>query len=297
MTVPASSSLRELVSANGHVLADGAMGTMLQDAGLEPGAAGELWNVERPEAVAAIHRAYAEAGSRIITTNTFGGSSARLAMSALEARTAEINRAGAEVARRVASEFGALVAGDIGPCGELIEPLGVLSAADARAMFAEQAAALADGGAHFFLIETMSDLTEVEAAVLGARDAAPEMEIAATMSFDTNLRTMMGVTPADAVSRMSELGVVAAGGNCGRGPGEMLTVATEMAAARPQGLLLIAQSNAGMPHLHGDHFEYDVDPAGMAAHLQELLDLGIDIVGGCCGSTPAHIAAAYSTLA
>jgi 5-methyltetrahydrofolate--homocysteine methyltransferase len=117
------------------------------------------------------------------------------------------------------------------------------------------------------------------------------------MSFDTNLRTMMGVTPADGVSRLSDLGVVAAGGNCGRGPGEMLTVATQMAAARPQGLLLIAQSNAGMPHLHGDHFEYDVDPAGMAAHLQELLDLGIDIVGGCCGSTPAHIAAAYSALA
>jgi 5-methyltetrahydrofolate--homocysteine methyltransferase len=297
MTVSAPSSLRELVATKGHVLADGAMGTMLQGAGLEPGAAGELWNVERPEAIAAIHRAYTEAGSRIVTTNTFGGSSARLAMSSLEARTAEINRAGAEVARGVASEFGALVAGDIGPCGELIEPLGVLSGADARAMFAEQAAALAEGGADFFLIETMSDLTEVEAAVLGARDAAPDMEIAATMSFDTNLRTMMGVTPADAVSRMSELGVVAAGGNCGRGPGEMLTVATEMAAARPEGLLLIAQSNAGMPHLHGDHFEYDVDPAGLAAHLQELLDLGIDIVGGCCGSTPEHIAAAYSTLA
>ncbi|MGN6377443.1 MAG: homocysteine S-methyltransferase family protein [Gaiellales bacterium] len=297
MTVTTGSKLREQASTRGYVLSDGAMGTMLQSAGLEPGEAGERWNVERPEAVAAIHRAYAEAGSRIITSNTFGGSSARLAMSGLEARTTEINRAGAEIARAVASDFGALVAGDIGPCGELIEPLGVLSVADARAMFAEQAAGLAEGGADFFLIETMSDLNEVEAALLGARDAAPDLEIAATMSFDTNLRTMMGVTPADAVTRMAELGVVAAGGNCGRGPDDMRIVASEMAAARPDGLLLIAQSNAGMPHLHGDHFEYDIGPEALAAHLRELIDLGIDIVGGCCGSTPAHLAAAYSTLA
>jgi 5-methyltetrahydrofolate--homocysteine methyltransferase len=296
MTVAAGSSLRELVSARGFVLADGAMGTMLQDAGLEPGEAGERWNLERPEAIAAIHRAYAEAGSRIITTNTFGASSARLAMSSLESRTVEVNRAGAAIAREVASEFGALVAGDIGPCGELIEPLGVLSAADARTMFAEQAAALVEGGADFILIETMSDLSEVEAAVLGARDAAPTVEIAATMSFDTNLRTMMGVTPADAVVRMADMGVTAAGGNCGRGPDDMHTVASQMTAARPDGLLLVAQSNAGMPHLHGDRFEYDVGPEALAEHLLALRAIGIDVVGGCCGSTPAHIAAASASL-
>jgi 5-methyltetrahydrofolate--homocysteine methyltransferase len=297
MSVAARSALRELVTSRGFALADGAMGTMLQTAGLEAGEAGEIWNVERPTAIEAIHRSYAEAGCQILTTNTFGGTSARLAMNALAERAFEINRAGAAVARIVADEFGILVAGDIGPCGELIEPLGVLSVADARAMFAEQAAALAEGGADFFLIETMSDLSEVEAAVLGARDAAPELEIAATMSFDTNLRTMMGVTPAAAATRLAELGVTAAGGNCGRGPDDMRTVATEMAQARPEGLLLIAQSNAGMPHLHGDTFEYDVGPQELAEHVLELRGLGIDVLGGCCGSTPEHIAAVAAALA
>jgi 5-methyltetrahydrofolate--homocysteine methyltransferase len=296
MNVASPSSLRALVAANGIALADGAMGTMLQDAGLEPGEAGERWNVDRPDAIAAIHREYAVAGSRILTTNSFGGSSARLAMHGLDGQVAELNRAAAAVARSVADEFGALVAGDIGPCGELIEPLGTLSVDEARAMFAEQAGALAEGGADFILIETMSDLSEVEAAVLGARDAAPGLEIGVTMSFDTNRRTMMGVTPAAAVGRMAELGIAAAGANCGRGPDDMRVVAAEMAAARPPDLLLIAQSNAGMPHLHGDRFLYDVDPAGMAAHVLELRDLGIDVIGACCGSTPQHIAAASASL-
>jgi 5-methyltetrahydrofolate--homocysteine methyltransferase len=297
VSVATRSALRQLVTGRGFALADGAMGTMLQEAGLEAGEAGEIWNVERPDAIEAIHRAYAAAGSQIMTTNTFGGSSPRLAMNNLDDRTADINRAGAAIARVVADEYGILVAGDIGPSGELIEPLGVLSVAEARAIFAEQAAALAEGGADFFLIETMSDLSEVEAAVLGARDAAPELEIAATMSFDTNLRTMMGVTPAAAATRMAELGVTAAGGNCGRGPEDMRTVATEMAAARPAGLLLIAQSNAGMPHLHGDRFEYDVGPEALAEHVLELRMLGIEVLGGCCGSTPEHIAAVAAALA
>jgi 5-methyltetrahydrofolate--homocysteine methyltransferase len=297
MTVASGSALRELVAANGIALADGAMGTMLQEAGLEPGEAGERWNLERPDAIAAIHREYAAAGSRILTSNSFGASAARLAMQGLDGQVIELNRAAAAVARTVADAFGALVAGDIGPCGELIEPLGTLSQDDARAMFAEQAGALAEGGADFVLIETMSDLSEVEAAVLGARDAAPDLEIAVTMSFDTNRRTMMGVTPAAAVARMAELGVAAAGANCGRGPDDMRVVAAEMAAARPPGLLLIAQSNAGMPHLHGDRFLYDVDPAALAEHVLELRDLGVDIIGACCGSTPQHIAAASASLA
>src|SRR5690348_10582174 len=249
MTVATGSSLRDLVTARGVALADGAMG---QEAGLEPGEAGERWNLDRPQAIAAIHRDYAAAGSRILTTNSLGGSGARLSMHGLDDRVSDVNRAAAAIAREVAEEFGALVAGDIGPCGELIEPLGTLSMDEARAMFAEQAAALAAGGADFILVETMSDLSEVEAAVAGIRDAAPGLEIAVTMSFDTNRRTMMGVTPAAAVGRMAELGVTAAGANCGRGPEDMRVVAAEMADARPAELLLVAQSNAGMPHLHGD---------------------------------------------
>jgi methionine synthase I (cobalamin-dependent) len=296
MSVSSGHTLRSLLTERGFALADGAMGTMLQDAGLEPGDAGERWNLDQPERIAEIHRAYAAAGSRILTTNTFGGSGARLAMHGLDSQVHELNRAAARIAADVAADAGALVAGDIGPSGELIEPLGVLSAADARAMFAEQAAGLAEGGADFFLIETMSDLAEVEAAVLGAGDAAPGLEIGATMSFDTNRRTMMGVTPAEAVTRLAELGVTAAGANCGRGPEDMEAVAAGMSEARPEGLMLIAQSNAGMPHLYGDRFEYDVDPAQMAAHVTRLRELGVDILGACCGSTPAHIAAIAAAL-
>jgi 5-methyltetrahydrofolate--homocysteine methyltransferase len=296
MNTTAATSLRDLVSARGHLVGDGAMGTLLQERGLEPGEAGERWNIDRGHEIADIHRAYAEAGSRVLTTNTFGGTAARLAMHGLDDRVGDVNRQAARIAAAVASDFGALVAGDVGPSGELIEPLGTLSAEAAREMFAEQAAALAEGGADFILIETMSDLAELEAAVLGARDAAPQLEVAATMSFDTNRRTMMGVAPAQAVLRLAELEVAAAGANCGRGPADMEIVMAEMAGARREGLLLLAQTNAGMPHLHGDHFEYDVGPQELADHVDRLRGMGVEIVGACCGSTPAHIAAIASAL-
>lgn len=296
MSTTAATSLRDLVSARGHLVGDGAMGTLLQERGLEPGEAGERWNIDRGQEIADIHRAYAEAGSRVLTTNTFGGTAARLAMHGLDDRVGDVNRQAARIAAAAASDFGALVAGDVGPSGELIEPLGTLSAEAAREMFAEQAAALAEGGADFILIETMSDLAELEAAVLGARDAAPQLEVAATMSFDTNRRTMMGVAPAQAVLRLTELEVAAAGANCGRGPADMEIVMAEMADARPEGLLLLAQTNAGMPHLHGDHFEYDVGPQELADHVDRLRGMGVEIVGACCGSTPAHIAAIAAAL-
>jgi 5-methyltetrahydrofolate--homocysteine methyltransferase len=143
----------------------------------------------------------------------------------------------------------------------------------------------------------MSDLGEVEAAVRAARSVVPDLPIVATLSFDTNLRTMMGVRPADAVTSLAALGVDAVGANCGRGPEEMEQIAAELADARPEGVLLVAQSNAGLPQVVGDHFEYDKDPDDLAAHAQELQKLGIDLVGACCGSTPAHIAAISAALA
>ena len=293
-----STTLRRLHAERGVLVGDGAYGTQLQAAGLEAGGCGELWNVEQPDRVAAIHRAYAEAGAAFLTTNTFGGTRPRLELNGLGDRVYELNRAGAEIARGVAADFpGVLVAGNIGPSGELIEPLGVLSAADATVMFAEQAQGLADGGADFFLIETMSDMTEVEAAVAGARSAAPQLEVVATLSFDTNLHTMMGVSPEAAFTRLAELGVAGAGGNCGRGPDDMENIMGQIAGARADGPLLVAQSNAGMPHLVGDTFAYDVDPAAMAEHARRLRAMGVDVIGGCCGSTPAHIAAMTATLA
>lgn len=278
------------------VLLDGGLGTLLQDHGLDDGGSGELWNVERPEVVAGIHEAYAEAGARILTTNTFGGTRPRLAMHGLEDRVHELNRAGAELATGVAHRYGVLVAGDLGPTGELLAPLGAMEPAEAQALFEEQLAGLRDGGIDVVLVETMSDLAEVLAAVAAARTVVPDVPVITTLSFDTNLRTMMGVRPEDAVAALAEAGADAVGANCGRGPGEMEAIAGQLTAARADGLLVVAQSNAGLPQLVGDRFVYDASPQDLADHAQVLRDLGVDLVGACCGSTPAHIAAMSRAL-
>jgi 5-methyltetrahydrofolate--homocysteine methyltransferase len=289
-------TLPEILGLSPHLVLDGAMGTMLQEAGLDDGGSSELWNVDRPADILAIHEQYLRAGSRVLTTNTFGGTRPRLDMHGLGDRVEELNRAGAELARTAAAPYGALVAGDVGPTGELLEPLGSLTASEAQALFAEQVRGLVAGGIDLVLIETMSDLGEVEAAVLGARSVAPELPIVVTLSFDTKLRTMMGVTPAAAVSALAAMGVTAVGANCGRGPAEMETVMAQMADARPEGLLLIAQSNAGLPQLVGDRFAYDAPPAEMGEHALRLRGLGVDLIGGCCGSTPDHLRAMSDAL-
>lgn len=289
--------LAALLGAHRPVLLDGGMGTLLQDSGLEDGNPGELWNLENPEAVRAAHTAYADAGSRILTTNTFGGTRPRLDMHGLGDRLTEVNRNAARIARSVADPRGLLVAGDLGPTGELLAPLGAMSPEEAQAIFAEQLAGLVEGGIDLVLVETLSDLGEADAAIAAAREVAPDLPVVVTMSFDTNVRTMMGVRPGDAVTHLAAAGVDAVGANCGRGPEEMELIAAEMVAARTGDVLLVAQSNAGLPQVVGDHFEYDATPDDLAAHAQRLADIGIDLVGGCCGSTPAHIAAMRATLA
>jgi 5-methyltetrahydrofolate--homocysteine methyltransferase len=289
-------SLAELAAQSPYVVLDGAMGTMLQQAGLDDGAASESWNVDRPDDVAAIHRAYLEAGAKVITTNTFGGTRPRLELQGLGDQVHELNREGARIARETARPFGALVAGDIGPTGELLEPLGTLTPAEAQAVFEEQVLGLVDGGIDLVIIETMSDLAEVEAAVRGVQAIAADLPIVVTLSFDTHLRTMMGVTPAAAVTTLAALGVSAVGANCGRGPEEMEAVMEQMASARPEGMLLVAQSNAGLPQLVGDHFEYDAAPERMAEHAATLRALGVDLIGACCGSTPDHLSAMAAAL-
>jgi 5-methyltetrahydrofolate--homocysteine methyltransferase len=283
--------LTALLGDRTPVLLDGGMGTLLQDNGLDDGGSGELWNVDRPDVVRASHEAYAAAGARLLTTNTFGGSRPRLRMHGLEDRVHELNRAAAAIAREVADEHGILVAGDLGPTGELLAPLGTMDADEAQAIFTEQLLGLRDGGIDVVLIETMSDLGEVLAAVAAARSVVPDLPVVATLSFDTNLRSMMGVRPGDAVAMLAEAGVDAVGANCGRGPEEMALIAAQLGEARPEGLLLVAQSNAGLPQVVGDHFEYDATPAAMAEHARVLHELGIDLIGACCGSTPEHIAA------
>ena len=288
--------LAELLAARTPLLLDGGMGTLLQDRGLNGGGAGELWNVDRPDDVRAIHEEYARAGAAILTTNTFGGTRPRLEMHGLGDRVEELNKAAAALAGQVAQQFGLLVAGDLGPTGELLSPLGTLEPEDAQAIFAEQLTGLVAGGIDLVLIETMSDLGEVQAAVRAARAVAPELPVLATLSFDTNLRTMMGVTPAAAVATLAADGVEGVGANCGRGLEEMEAIAAQLVAARTGEVLVIAQSNAGLPQLVGDHFEYDVPPADLAAHALRLRELGVDLIGACCGSTPDHIEAMHRAL-
>ncbi len=277
-------------------IVDGGYGWLLQERGLNAGEAAESWNLSEPERIAGLHEEYALAGATILTTNTFGAIEPRLAMHGMSGQAYAASLAGARLAREVADRHGVLVGGDIGPTGELLEPLGVLSESAAVTLFAEQVRGLRDGGADLILIETMSDLTETSAAIRAAREQAPDLPLIATLSFDTNLRTMMGVSPAQAVGTLADLGVDAVGANCGRGPEDMRTIAAELVGARRDGLLIVAQSNAGLPELDGDRFVYTVDPEAMAAHAQELRKLGVDVIGACCGSTPEHIAAMSTAL-
>lgn len=282
---------------DGPFLGDGAMGTMLQDLGNSDGGAPELWNVEKADVVEAVLEGYAAAGSRLLTTNTFGGTRARLKMHDLEARVSELNQAAAELARRVADRYdGVFVLGDIGPSGELMEPMGELTPESAAEMFGEQIRGLVAGGVDGILIETMSDLSEVEAAVTAARAEAPGLPVLVTLSFDTNLRTMMGVSPAMAVQAIAEMGVDVIGANCGRGLDEMRIIAAQLAESGAGSVRLMVQSNAGLPRLQGDTFIFDGTPEEMATYAADMRALGFSIIGACCGSTPAHIAAMHAAL-
>jgi 5-methyltetrahydrofolate--homocysteine methyltransferase len=283
--------LTQLLGANTPVVVDGGMGTLLQERGLVGGGAGELWNVEHPDAIRKIHTEYAEAGAHILTTNTFGGTEPRLAMHGLGDRVHEVNQAAAAIAHEVAQQHNAFVAGDLGPTGELMFPMGTMDDAQASALFEAQLRALVEGGIDLIVIETMSDLAEVRAAIAAAKAVAPELPIIATLSFDTNLHTMMGVAPAQAVTELAESGVDAVGANCGRGLAELEAILTAMVDVRPEGLLLVGQSNAGLPHLVGDRFVYDATVDDMAEHAVRLKDLGVDVIGSCCGSTPAFTSA------
>ncbi len=284
----------ERLAAGDVLVADGATGTMLQAAGLPTGVPGEAWVLERPEEIKRLHRAYLEAGSQMILTSTFGGTRARLKAAGLQTLVSGINRRAAELARQVAGDE-VYVAGDLGPTGEMMEPIGPLTPETAVEMFAEQAGALAAGGVDFIYVETMSDLQEALAAVQGAQQAC-DLPVFCTLSFDTHGRTSMGVAPAQAAQALDALGVSALGANCGHAPEEVLDFLPHMHAAAPDAAL-IAKPNAGIPHMVKRQVVYDADPARMAELSLRYVELGARIVGTCCGSSPAHIAAIAAALA
>ena len=291
-------TLEELLANQETIVTDGAMGTMLFQMGLEHGITPESWNVEQPEKIREVHRAYIQAGAQIILTNSFGGSRIRLDTYDLGDRTREYNEAAARVARAEADAASepVLVAGDIGPTGRMMAPLGDLSGDEAVAVFQEQAQALLTGGADLIWIETMFDLAEVQAAVEGARAADPAIPVVTTMTFDANGHTMMGTSPEKAIEALSDLGPLAVGGNCGNGVEEIITVIEKMHSTQPD-LVLIAKANAGIPRMGANDIPvYEGTPELMAAYARQAHQQGARIIGACCGSTPDHIRAISQAL-
>ncbi len=280
----------ELLAERGVLLVDGAMGTELFARGLTAGDPPEMWNVDMPGKVADVHAGYINAGSDVILTNSFGGTAFRLKLHSLDDRVVELNAAAAACAREAAKTAGRrlVVAGSMGPTGELLEPMGSLTPETAAAAFAEQAEGLAEGGADVLWIETMSSLDEVSAAIEGARRAT-DLPVAATMSFDTAGRTMMGVTGADAAGRITELGVAAVGANCGNNVAETESAVAQLidgAGDTP----VIVKANAGIPEFKGDELSYNGSPEVMGAHVARMMGLGVKIIGGCCGTSTEHLA-------
>jgi methionine synthase I (cobalamin-dependent) len=278
------------------------MGTQLFARGVEPGSCNDLLNVKSPDLVMEIHRAYFEAGSDAVLTNTFGANRYALARHGCADQAFEINRAGAEVARRAAGED-RYVLGDIGPTGDFLEPLGRLRAEQVKDAFVEQVNGLRQGGVDGFIIETMTALDELETAIGAARTAGSGLPVFASMSFDkgaAGFRTMMGVDVPAAVSKMLSLGVDAVGFNCGTAAlDDYVDLSkTFVAAVRACGreTPVFAEPNAGKPVLVDGQAVYQVMPDEFAATCRRILDAGIHILGGCCGTGPQHIRAMTQTL-
>jgi 5-methyltetrahydrofolate--homocysteine methyltransferase len=277
--------LIERLMAGETLVSDGAMSTQLQMFGLSSGDCPEEWNVTHPEAVASVYRSYIESGSDLISTNTFGGNPLKLDRYGVASRTEELNEAGIRLAKQEAAGR-ALVIASIGPTGHLIEPLGELSADDAHAAFKRQVEAAAAAGADAILFETFFDLTEIEQ---GIKAAVPTgLPVICTMTFDTAGRTVMGLDAARAAQALLDLGANVVGSNCGVGPDAMLAVVETMAKS---GAYIMAQPNAGLPHVDAGETTYDITPETMAGYAVQFVSAGARIVGGCCGSTPEHIAA------
>ncbi|MFO1123808.1 MAG: betaine--homocysteine S-methyltransferase [Hyphomicrobiales bacterium] len=290
-------SFTEALASRPWLLADGATGTNYFQMGLESGDAPEMWNLEHADRVRDLHRRFIAAGADIILTNTFGGNRHRLKLHNAQDRVREINIAAVKNARAEADAAGrpVYVGGSIGPTGEILEPVGALSHDEAVAAFAEQALALKEGGADVMWIETMSSEEELKAAVEGAAKAG--LPIVTTMSFDTNGRTMMGITPKafGAITAALAVQPAAIGANCGVGASELIATVLGITEARPEAAV-VAKGNCGIPQYVDGHIHYTGTPELMADYARIALDAGAKIIGGCCGTSPDHLAAMRRAL-
>ncbi|WP_338048887.1 betaine--homocysteine S-methyltransferase [Rhodobaculum claviforme] len=297
ITAATPDALSALLATRDWLLADGATGTTLFNMGLGSGDAPELWNVDHPGRIRTLYAGPVAAGSDIFLTNSFGGTAARLKLHDAQRRVAEVNRAAAEIARDVADTAGrrVVVAGSMGPTGEIMAPMGTLTPALATEMFHQQADALRDGGVDVLWVETISAPEEYAAAAEAARLAG--MPWCGTMSFDTAGRTMMGTTTADMVKLVARLAhpPLAFGANCGVGASDLLRTVLGFAAQGPE-RPVIAKGNAGIPKFVDGHIHYDGTPALMAAYAVLARDAGARIIGGCCGTTPEHLRAMRAAL-
>ncbi len=286
-------NLDQLISSHGFLLADGATGTNLFEMGLQTGDAPEPWNVDHPDRITRLHQGFVDAGSDIILTNTFGGNPFRLKLHGNESRVAEFNRCAGQIARAVAdaADRDVLVAGSMGPSGELFEPLGALTMATATAAFTDQAQALAKGGVDMLWVETMSSKEEVLAALAGA--STTNLPIVCTLSFDTNGSTMMGLSPVDfaEMSRSITVRPHAYGANCGLGPAETVCGILNLANAAKEHDILVAKGNCGIPEYVDGVISYGGEPELMARYACLAYDAGARIIGGCCGTTFNHVRA------
>jgi 5-methyltetrahydrofolate--homocysteine methyltransferase len=286
-------SFTDALASRAVLVADGATGTNYQNMGIEPGVAPEEWVVDAPDKVQELHRRFRDAGSDLVLTCSFGASSLRLADEALHGRAVEVNRRAAELAREAVGGD-VLVAGSLGPTGHLADPLGPLTRDLAVATFAEQARALTDGGVDLLVLETFFSLDEGLWAVEGVQSAS-DLPLVVSYSFDQGTKTMMGLTPTQVVEAFAPLGIAAVGANCGKSLDETDLIVDELVAAA-DGLPLWVKPNAGVPRMVGDQVIYDAGPEDLAAHVARYVESGARVVGGCCGSTPEHVAAIASVL-
>ncbi len=276
----------------GPLVCDGGMGTALIDAGAPVGACFEAFNLDDPGRVVDVHRGFVEAGSRLLIANTFGGNRFRLRVHGEGPRQAALNHVGVELARAAGAE---LVAGSLGPLGVRLAPYGRVNADEAFDAYREQAAALAGAGADLFVIETQSDLLELEQAVLAVRAAAPRLPVLASATFTRDDRTLLGSTPSEVAARLRELGVEGFGVNCGEGPAQALRIVRAMAPFAA-GRVLMARPNGGGPAEMGGRFVYPATPGYVGEIAEALLEAGVGIIGGCCGTGPAHTEAVVAAV-